>query len=407
MSKKAAASPKLDPKLEPPEGTKVQTGDEEAPESRPGKHDDDLKAIYKKTRKNRKNTTREEQDENIDAEMVAKMVAEAADEGEFEHTASEIDLDNRPDRFAEEQPAPDDPDYVPSAKPTEDDEEELLPEKPEGDPAPEPKDLDYEAVSGKVKVKVEGIEYLVPEADVIAAGGKSQYQRNRASNQRFEKAATYGKALQQERADFEQQQLDSTAKGELPDKDALSEEAELKNLREKILDAAIDGTEEDVDNVLTEIISKRKSKPESQDSPGDTDPKVSDQVVEDFETAYALDRAEANRLLLDAYPDIMGNEDLRKIAHSKYLELNSDPDSFGRTAVEMTREAGDFVRRIASSEPLKSDSQEKELAARREKKRVLPQPSEARSKTPPPETKKPRSNRQFIRDLLRQQGSQD
>lgn len=389
---------KLDPKLEPKEGTKVPTGEEE-PESRPGEQSNDLKAIYKKARENRNLVVRADEENNPDAEMVAKMVAETADEGEFENTSIES-LSEAP-RNNDDEEIPD-PEYVETGKPTEEIEEEVVVEEVV-EKVEKEKELPPEKESVKVKVKVDGVEYTVPSADIDAAGGVNQYQLNRASNQRFEKAATYSKALQKEKQDFAQQQLDIAAKGELPDKDALNEEAELKDYREKILDAALDGTQEDVDKLLLELVAKRK--PAVQDSPGKPEASVSDRVVEEFETAYALDRAEANRLLLDDYPDIMDNEDLRKIAHSKYSELSSDPDSFGRTAVEMARESGDFVRRIANSEPSKSETQEHELEVRREKKRVLPQVSQARSKSTPPETKKPRSNREYIRDLQRKQGS--
>jgi hypothetical protein len=78
------------------------------------------------------------------------------------------------------------------------------------------------------------------------------------------------------------------------------------------------------------------------------------------------------------YADIMDNEELRKIAASKYLEIEANPASKGRTAVEMAREAGDFVRNITRGAP-RAKRQETELAARREKKRVLPRQSGSRN----------------------------
>lgn len=400
---------KLDPSLEPPPGTVVQTGDEEMPISEGGKHDDHLKAIYSKGRKHRELVTREDEDENPDAEMIAKMVAETQDEGEFEHSGSEIDLDARHDRLDDGEES-DDPEYVPTVDHENDDPPEQKKETAAAEPVVEKEnELDYTVENGKVAVKIEGRDYLVPASDVEHAGGLELYQLRRAANIRFEKAATYAKALQDEKKLLEQQQLATPAKGELPDpeSDVLSRKAELGKLREKVLDAALDGTEADIDEILEEALNK-SSKPvekKSQNSPGDDDQNVSGHVVEEFETAYQADRAKANRLLMDRYSDIMDNKDLKEIAHRKYLELDADPLNTGRTAVEMAREAGDFVRRLTNASPPGKTKQDEELELRREKKRVLPQPSEARSKTRPPEQKKPRSNREYIRSIQRAQGN--
>jgi hypothetical protein len=102
----------LHPDLEPPEGTVVATGDEENPVSGV-KQEDALKAIYAKSRADRTLVTREDEQENPDAEMIAKMVAESANEGEFEHTQSDaVDLDSRPDRVSNEDEPTDDPEFV-------------------------------------------------------------------------------------------------------------------------------------------------------------------------------------------------------------------------------------------------------------------------------------------------------
>jgi|GEM_PF-6392951 len=400
--------PKLDPSLEPPAGTIVQTGDEDIPTSEGGKHDDHLKAIFSKARKNRELITREDEDENPDAEMMAKMVEESQDLGEYDHGETKIDLDARPDRFADGEGS-DDPEYVEVVDHENDELDASRPEAKEPDPEPDPeKKLEYDVENGKVNVKIEGREYIVPQADIEDAGGVENYQLKRSSNIRFEKAATYAKALQKEREEFEQQQSVLPAKkGELPDpeSDVLSKEAELKDYRERILDAALDGTEADIDEILQEAISKPKpteSKP--QNSRGEADPVISDRVVEEFETAYQRDRQKANRLLMDDYSDIMSDRDLKEIAHRKYLELDADPSSYGRTAVEKAREAGDFVRRLTHTAPPKKTIQDRELETRRERKRVLPQPSDARKTSRPPEKEKPRSNRDYIRSIQRAQG---
>lgn len=404
--------------LVPPEGTVAQTGEEEVPTSEGGKHTDHLKAIYQKGRKNRELVTRDDEKENIDAALIAKMVQESQDEGEFEHALVDaVDLDTRPDRMKEsEEEALEDPDYVESApdhtiSATDEEEQELAEalgeQKTTVVAEKQQTELDYEVNDGKVTVKIEGIEYLVPEADVLSAGGKAQYQQVRASNQRFEKAATYAKALQKEREEFERQQREFTAKGELPEKGVLSKAELVKDFRERILDAALDGTEADVDGILEEALSRGINlDPSSQNSPdGEAAPAISARVVEDFEAGYKLDRAQANRMLADNYSDIMANEDLRKIASQKYNELDSDPSNFGRTAVEMAREAGEFVRRLTNSTGPVENSQAIEMKVRREKKRVLPQQSSARTKSKPPEPNTPRSSRQFIRDLQRKQGN--
>jgi len=417
---KTEKTAELHPDLEPPEGTIVQTGDEDIPTSEGGKQEDSLKAIYKKSRKDRSLVTRADEENNPDAEMVAKMVEESQDEGEFEHTATDaINLDERKEHGVvegEEEIKDDefvkqiDHDTLKAEQELDDDpkveviKEVAKVEKIDQKPV---KDLDYEVNDGTVKAVIEGIEYIVPAADIESAGGLIQYQMNRAANIRFQKAATFGKALQKEREELAQQQHGSTAKGDLPDKDDLSEKAELvKTLREKVLDAALDGTESDVDSVIEELLASKKKLPaQTQDSPVGSDPLASDQVVTEYETVYKLGRAEANRMLSTDYSDIMDNKDLRKIAHSKYVELESDPRSVGRTAVEMAREAGDFVRRLSGGTKVKTTEHDAELAARRVKKRVLPQGSEARTRHVPTETKKPRSNKAYIQDIRRRQGN--
>lgn len=396
--------------LKPAEGTVVQTGEEEEPSSNPGEHHNDIKAIYQKGRENRELVTRQDEEEMPDAAMVAKMVAEAADDEEFDHGDREgVDLNERKDRFdaEQEEEGDGDPEYVENVDHEAPDKEEPAPTTTPA-PAREPeKNLDYEAVDGKVTVKIEGMEYEVPEADIKAAGGKAAYQQNRASNIRFQKAATYGKALQKEREEFAQQQLDSPAKGDLPVEDDLSNEAELvKTYTNRLLDAAIDGTETDVEQVVAEVLSTTKRVPQEPDNSTSVEqPRPSDKVVEDYEASYRLDRANANRMLIDEYSDIMLDNDLKGIAHQRYEALSSDPRNIGRTAVEMAREAGDYVRRLTNTKPPVHTRQAKELEARRDKKRVLPQRSQARTTSKAQETKKPRSSRQYIQDLRKKQGN--
>jgi hypothetical protein len=402
-------STELHPELEPPEGTTVQTGEEEIPSTEGGKHDDHLKAIYKKGRENRELVTRTDEDENPDAEMVARMIAETQDEGEFEHSQVDaINLDERKARSDDGEEELPDPEYAEKRVHDMEAEAASAPEKPAEEPVEEEKTqqhFDYEAKDGKVAVKVEGVDYLVPEADIQDAGGVKQYQMNRAANIRFQKAATYAKALQKEKEELAQQQQGSSADRGLPEKDDLSKAELVKTYREKLLDAALDGTEADVDNLLKEVLETSKQEPsEPQNSPGSEVKSAAEIAVEDYEASYALDRVQANALMGKDYADIMDNEELRKIAASKYLEIEANPASKGRTAVEMAREAGDFVRNITRGAP-RAKRQETELAARREKKRVLPRQSEAHSRSQPPETKKPRSNRDYIRALQRQQGN--
>ncbi|MHC5061714.1 MAG: hypothetical protein ACYTFK_11600 [Planctomycetota bacterium] len=415
MNEKTA---ELDPKLEPEEEVVVPTGDEDQPVASV-RQEDALKSIYKKSRKDRSLVTREDQDENPDAEMIAKMVAESQNEGEFEHAHSDaIDLDSRPERMSNEEIHAEEPgvndevdedvDYVPSPPdhtveepeiPVAEAKDEIIEEKPKDN-------LGYDVNNGKVKAVIEGVEYEVPVEDVESAGGIRQYQMNRAANIRFQKAATFAKALQKEREELAKQpQSDSSADGDLPVKDDLSSEAELvRSYREKVLDAALDGTEADVDAAIADLIAKAKTAEPSQAQNSDNGGPVSDRVVNEYEVDYKLDRANANRMLSDQYADVMDNPDLRKIAHSKYLELQADPTSAGRTAVEMAREAGNFVRRLRNAPAPQASTHESELEARRVKKRVLPQSSEARTRHTPLETKKPRSNKDFIRDLQRKQG---
>jgi len=398
MTKKA--TPKAKVSLEPEKIVDVP-GQEAAP-ARPGEHDNDLKNIYAKSRKNRKDTVDDEAENHPDVDAIQAAVAEAAETEEFEHgDPDQIDLEERPDRFKDEDEGESEEESpVKVAK-----KDEASDEKPVVE---NKKPLDYEVVDGKVVVKVDGREYKVPESDIISAGGKAQYQRQRTANQRLELAATQSKALEEERKQLEQLRSGASDPRGLPTKQGvLHEGPELKDLKDRVLDAAIDGTEEDVERVLKEALESasknRKTAEESGSSAQDVNP--SRQIQEDFETAYANDRAEANRMLMDDYSDIMQDEELRAIANRKYKEIDADPDSFGRLPVEMAREAAEFVKRITSG-AIKKDpgSQEQELTVRREKKRVLPQSSSARSRSSAPEQPKPPSAREYIQKLRRAQG---
>ncbi len=403
--------PKLDPKLEPENPDhKVQTGDEETPTSG-SNPEQDRKAIYKKARENRDLTTREDASENLDVAAIERAVAEAADDGEFEHSEAEgLSTENRKDRFASDDDHSDDADYVATETHDTDLEPESKVEPKSDDPLEiKPKELDFESVDGMVTVKIDGNEYQVPEADVTDAGGVKQYQIHRAANQRMARAATQARALQEERANLAQPQSDETADGDLPATGDLDEKAEFGKLKERLLDAAIDGTDEEFEQKLHEGLDEIRAKKEKQHhAHGASDQKVfaSDQIVGDFEASYEIARGEANRLMMDEFSDIIGDKDLKKIAYAKYAELDADPANFGRTPSEMVREAG-LHARFVSRKGIRSgeEVQQEEIERRREKKRVLAPTSEASRRTPAPTQKKTRSNAQYIRDMQKARGN--
>ncbi len=411
----AKDKPALDPKLEPGEVEAVQTGDEETPTPRPGEHGTDVKNIYKKARENRELVQRKDGEDTPDVVTIQKLVAESQDLEEHEHGPPDpIDLENRPDRHAD-----------PDAEEEEGGEVEVTatdpdPNEPVIDPEPEPepiKSLDYEVVDVKVVSKVYGIEYLVHEQEVIDAGGLERYQRQRATNQRAERVATDAKALREEKQRLAQLPPEVTAEREPPATGALDEQAELAGLRKKLVDAAFDGSEKDVEvatQALEDFLRSTPTEPEP-----DTPVTVSDSTVQEsivdteqiqsrFEQEVLADRAEANRMLMDEYPDIMQDDDLREVAMSKYRTIDASPEGYGRTPVEMAREGAEYARDLAirglKPEGADPDRQAEELKVRRAKKRVLPQASTAHAKTTKPETKKTPSARDHIARLRRRSG---
>ena len=392
----AALETKEEGLIPDPEVT-VPTGDEENPVSGPV-HDDAMKTIFDKARKNRKRMISREGEENTDVERMTAMVNEASG-GVVPEDGTTIDT-NRDSGEGSDVPDPFKADVR--------EEREALLAKPEsevvnkdaGDALVSLTGADPEA---KVTVKILGQEYNVPQQDIDDAGGMELYQKFRTANMRLQSIATLERALPAKPepvpADGEQQDGD-------PSPDGL-DEAEITTLREEVMDAMIDGDMDAVDAVLKKAQHTLRPAPEpKKPEASKTDSEVvhpaiqeaRDELVRQFEE----DRVEANNMMRREYADIMGDHELLQLAMGRFNLIRANPDNTGRTQKELARESAEYVRSVGKRLLVEKPTNpiEEERRKRIERKRALPPTSRADAPAVQPSKDTPKSTKESRRDYL-------
>lgn len=397
-----------EPELVPDGETVVPKGDEAMPSSATDPKEA-RKALYDKARKNRETLISRDREGDADIELINQMNAEAAG---GEKPESEIDT-NRHGRNDSE----DYDERVAAAKAMAEGQEKAREKKAE----PEPEEENTKETSSsasdslsapdpdaKVSVVILGKEYAVPQQDIDDAGGIESYQKNRAATIKLQRAATLEKRAHQALQELEQR---GSQQSEDPSTDGL-DEADIEGLKDKLLDAVLNGTEEDVNEAIANVA---KSRPEPT-KPSSTEPAVRPEPSRDVHTEtqeelqeqFEADMREANEMMRTEFKDIMNDPDALELARRNFNALIADPANEGRTQKEMSREAAMKVRQFWSKwgkEQPRNDI-EAERQTRIERKRKLPKPSGADA--PAPSTAKPEkhipSRREHFMRLRRMQG---
>lgn len=383
----------------------VPTGDEEQPVAG-SDHEASLKTLYAKGRRNRKLMTREDAEAVDDVAMMQKMVAEAAGGGD---PSSELDTNRNMTDMEEEELA---------AQRAGEEEEELPLVEIDDDPKGEE---ESDALTGadpdaKVQVKILGKEYEVPQQDVDDAGGTELYQKTRAANMRLLRASTLEQGAIKTRADAEALIEEQQANPPIPDGQG---EADIDSLRDELMDTVIDGTEDDINKWLEEHTQRRPAVSTPTPKPTDDPPAVIQRIQpEETETQQELrrqfydDRQDTNDMMRTTYSDIMNDSELLDLAQRQFQVLATREDSEGRTQKEMARESAEYVRglgrRILGDQKLVVSELEQKRRDRIERKRVLPQPSQADAPAPDnrPKPKKVPTAKEHLMRLRRHAGQE-
>lgn len=390
--------------LEPEPGTEVPKGDEgSAPGQRVSAND--RKALYKKSRDNRKELISREAEENIDVELVERMVAEAAGgDGDGSHLFDTNKTGRGEDRRAQPEA---EPELTGEADPG-----RLA--KGESEPATQP--LTPQRRGDKVAVTILGQKFIVPQQDIDDAGGVEAYQKRRAADIKLLSIA------QQEQYLNERWQQEEWQRQQRAQQDAnLSEEdgqgkADVSfdpgTARKELLDIVAEGTNEDIEAYLKKLRSRptpRSSQATTEPPPVSAEQRVAQSELDRQEES---ERIEANQLMRQHYADVLADPELLGLARQRFNALQADGYNIGRTKKELVREAAEFVRglgrSIVTEQPRQSDGLEQERERRITQKRKIPQPSRAddratQRRTGEQERKVPSAKEHFFR-VRRAQG---
>jgi len=391
----------------------VPKGDEDMPSSN-AMHDESMKSLYEKSRKNRELVTREDAAGTPDVAMLQRLHAEAA--GGKEPT---VELDtNTPDRFAEDRGEETREQYMERLR-REAEERGDEQEHGQGDTGKEIQPSAKDALPADdsditVDVVVLGRTLSVPKQDVDDAGGVEAYQKSRSATIKLQRAATLEERARALLTQSKTEPPQSGAQQDDPSTDGLSD-ADIDSLHEEMMDVVVDGTVDEMKAWLQKRLLKPKTQPKPA-APSTESVEAAPQVKSDSEAAkelreqYERDRVEANTMMQSDYKDIMADPELLALAQQRFKTIKANPNSEGRTQKEMAREAANFVRNLGkrlNHKPQASDI-EVERQTRIERKRNLPQPSRAdsRQQPKPSQTNKvPTRKEHFMR--LRQRAGQD
>jgi len=229
---------------------------------------------------------------------------------------------------------------------------------PAGEPitaAPEPA-LDYGDET--VTITVYGMKQDVPRAEIEAAGGIANYQKNLAADERMKRASTYEASLRsfdqelQERSAAMQAPpaTDTTADPELPPTGVQGESVDVQAAAEGLVAAMYTGDREAAITQAAEVLTSFKDDVARTvqtvvGQPGE--PQVSaaeQQVAQDRAAQEARERTEANQVFVEEFSDLQSGV-LRNATYTMVQQVAAEPIMYGRPLAEITREAGLRVRK--------------------------------------------------------------
>jgi len=404
----AAEEQEIPNELIPDGETIVPTGDEAMPMGTTDPREA-RKALYDKSRKNREQLISRDVEGSPDVALINAMNAEAAG---GKAPATEIDT-NRPGTNDVE----DYEERVAAAKMMAEGIEEAAQKKQEAAPEVESTNETSDSASDSltppdpeaiVPVVILGKEYAVPQQDIDDAGGIAAYQKNRAATIKLQRAATLEDRAHKALKELEQR--GSQQDGD-PSTDGL-DEADIESMKDKLLDAVLNGTEENVNEAISEIAQSRPEPPKPASTQPTVAPEPSDdlhtETQEDLRQQFEADMREANDMMKTEFKDIMNEPDALELARRNFNALVADEANEGRSQKEMAREAAMKVRTFWSKwgDKQAPNEIETERQTRIERKRKLPQPSGADAPAPStakPEIKVPSRREHFMR-LRKMQG---
>lgn len=222
----------------------------------------------------------------------------------------------------------------------------------------------------RVKVKVLGQEFEVPQSDIDEAGGVVAYQKDRAASMRLQQAAREQASIKAEREALEKerqalaQQRDSagrnapaTSTGRTPGaapthQGGAGEGADVEAQAAAIANDLYSGDPKRAKAAIAKIM-QGSSQPAHTLDPAEVARQAADllkkQDQEPAPTPQQVDVAtqveinELNSMMAAKFGEVLENPDMKAKALSKFEELRKDPANRYRRLVDMGREAAQFA----------------------------------------------------------------
>ena len=290
-----------------------------------------------------------------------------------------------------------------------------------------------------VTIVVYGMKQEVPRAEVEAAGGIANYQKNVAADERMRRLSTYeatlrnfDQTLQQRAADQQQspQATDAAAGSELPATGAQDEGVDVRAAAEKLVGAMYTGDREaaiteaaEVLGSLQDDLTRTAQAQMATQQPASAQEPAADAQAIARANAETAERAEANRVFVDEFKDLQSGV-LRNATYAMVQTVAAEPIMYGRPLAEITREAGQRVRTdvfgttappappapVVDPAPVVAGAPATDLAGRLELKRrtvVTPlHPTGGRFTEPSTAEQKKESNSEYIDRMARESRGQ-
>lgn len=235
---------------------------------------------------------------------------------------------------------------------------------------------DGASANARVKVKVLGQEFEVPQSDVDEAGGITAYQKDRAASMRLQDAArreadlkAEREALRKEREQFQQERESSgrNAPAKAPgapagaapiQKDGAGEGEDVQAKAEAIANDLYSGNPKRARAAIAQIMQAQTA-PVAQIDPAEVARqaaellKQQDQQRDNGKSAPAqpvdagmkVELQELNDMMSSEYRDLLEDPDMKAKALAKFNELRADPANKYRRLVDMGREAAKLTQK--------------------------------------------------------------
>ena len=225
--------------------------------------------------------------------------------------------------------------------------------KPVAETATDPLDAGDETVT----ITVYGMQQVVPKAEVDAAGGLANYQKNVAADERMRRLSTYeaslrtlDQELQQRATAMSQPQATSADAGnDLPPTGDQGESVDVRAAAEKLVGAMYTGDREAAITEAAEVLASirkdaaRAVQPSAAQPGEPTQSLAEQQAAQQRAALQAHERDEANHVFVAEFSDLQ-TPVLRDATYQMVQRVAAEPIMYGRPLAEVTREAGTRVR---------------------------------------------------------------